>query len=261
MIEPSTVLIYHPNKILLYRLVQFVHAAGYATLSASDDSEALQLLHEMKPDVFLVTPLVRADLHVAEKARAKYPSVRLIVLGETDDMIEHAQALGIDEVVLYDETDIGNVLEALADSGAAASQSVATGEDVAVLIVDDEPDSVDMLAEFLKRCGYRTFDAATGAEALQTLKATADIRVVLLDIKLPDVGGVQILREIEDLSHPPAVIMLSAIRDSVIAKQTLRIGACDYLVKPVDLKALEEAISVCLTRLEYRGQHWWKREA
>jgi DNA-binding response OmpR family regulator len=176
-------------------------------------------------------------------------------------MIEDAQALGIDEVVLYDETDIGNVLEALADSGVTAPQSVATGEDVAVLIVDDESDAVDMLSEFLKHCGYRTFDAATGTEALQALKGNRDIRVVLLDIKLPDVGGVQVLREIEDMPHPPAVIMLSAIRDSVIAKQSLRIGACDYLVKPIDLKALEEAISICLTRLEYRGQHWWKREA
>lgn len=260
MTEPLTVLIYHPNKILLHRLVQFVQAAGYTVFSASNEREVGRLLSEVRPDVFLVTPLLPADLAVAEEAHTRSLSTRVIVLAETDVIVDRAQAIGFDEVVLYDETDIGNVLEALSRSFPASQPSVPATGGVSVLIVDDEPDAVEILSVYLTQCGYRTFDAADGKEALQTLRHSSDIQIVLLDIKLPDIGGMHVLREVMELRSPPSVIMLTAIRDSVIAKHAMRIGACDYLVKPIDLKALDEAIKVCLVRQEYRERHWWKRQ-
>jgi DNA-binding response OmpR family regulator len=258
--EPLTILIYHPNRILLNRLIQFVQAAGYATLSASNETEAVQLVREMRPEIFLVAPLLAADLTVAEEVQTRYSSTRLIVLAETDAIVERAQAMGIDEVVLYDESDIGNVLEALINSSATSEVSIPASEGIGVLIVDDEPDAVDMLSLYLTQCGYRALGAADGREALQILKRDTDVRVVLLDINLPDMGGMQVLREITVLRSPPSVIMLTAIRDSVIAKHALRIGARDYLLKPIDLKALDEAIKMCLARQEYRERHWWKRQ-
>jgi DNA-binding response OmpR family regulator len=258
--EPLTILIYHPNRILLHRLVQFVQAAGYATLSASNEAEAVQLMREMRPEIFLLAPLLTTDLTVAEEAQTRYPSTRLIVLAETDAIVERAQAIGIDEVVLYDETDTGNVLEALRSSSAPSAAPMPASEGIGVLIVDDEPDAVDMLSVYLMQRGYRVLGSADGREALQILNRDAGVRVVLLDIKLPDIGGMEVLREITELRAPPSVIMLTAIRDSVIAKYALRIGACDYLVKPINLKALDEAIKMCVARQEYREHHWWKRQ-
>jgi DNA-binding response OmpR family regulator len=258
--ELATILIYHPNKILLPRLVKFIQAAGYEPLSTSSDSEALQLLREMKPDIFLIAPLLAGDLNIAEDAPTKHPSTRFVVLAETDEIAESAQEAFVDEVILYDETNVGNVLEALHRLSPSAGPPPST-EGAGVLIVDDESDSVEVLAECLKQRGYHAFGAATGTEALSTLKSNADIRVVLLDIKLPDIGGLELLREITTLREPPAVIMLTAIRDSVIAKSAFRIGASDYLVKPIELKALDEAITVALTRREYRTNWRKQREA
>jgi DNA-binding response OmpR family regulator len=163
--------------------------------------------------------------------------------------------MGVDEVVLYDEADIEGVLEAVRRLFSATEPS----EGISVLIVDDEPDSADILSEYLTRCGYCTTVARTGREALAILKKKSHVRVTLLDINLPDIGGVEVLREISGLRTPPAVIMVTALSDSVIAKHALKMGACDYLVKPIDLRSLDQAITASLARQEHRGRHWWTR--
>jgi hypothetical protein len=102
MTETVSTLIYHPNKILLDRLVQFTQAAGYRTVSSSDDSEAVYLVGKLKPDVFLAVPLLNADLAVAGEVQRRYPWTRVIVLADTDGIPEHARNMGINEVV-YDK--------------------------------------------------------------------------------------------------------------------------------------------------------------
>jgi CheY-like chemotaxis protein len=258
MSEPITILIYHPNKILLNRLIQFTQAAGYRAFGCSDDSEAVRLVSGLKPEVFLAAPLVKTDLAVAEEVQRTYPWTRVIVLADTDTMAEHARNMGIDEVVVYDGTDIGNVLESIRSSFPDCEAGRFSGS-AGVLVVDDQPDAVDMLGEFLSHSGHRALGANTGGEALEILKRDADIRIVLLDINLPDMGGMQVLTEIMNLRRPVAVIMLTALRDSVIAQHALRLGAFDYVAKPVDLPALAETIAVCLSRIEYRERHWWSR--
>src|SRR5258708_1851498 len=154
MTETITTLIFHPNKILLDRLIRFTQAAGYRTLSSSDDSEAVRLVVKMKPEVFLAAPLVNADLAVAQEIQTRYPWTRVIVLADTDGMAEHARNMGIDEVVVYDEADIGNILQSIKCSF-PDSDAERFSESAGVLVVDDEPDTVDMLAEFLSHSGHR----------------------------------------------------------------------------------------------------------
>jgi CheY-like chemotaxis protein len=255
MNEPLTVLIYHPNRILLGPLVQFVQAAGYKTISTSQEDEVAGLIQQMRPPVLLVATLLAEDLGLVERVRTTFPSTRLAVLAETDEIVERALAMGVDEVVLYDEADIEGVLEAVRRLFHAAEPS----EGIGVLIVEDEPDSAEILSEYLTRCGYCTTVARNGREALAILKKKSHVRVTLLDINLPDIGGVEVLREISGLRTPPAVIMVTALSDSVIAKHALKMGACDYLVKPIDLRNLDQAITACLARQEHRGRHWWTR--
>lgn len=256
--ESFSVLIYYPNRILLQRLVQFVQAAGYETLTTSDEAEALELARSMHPDIFLLVAIVPADLGIANELRARYPHSRLVVLAETDDMAERAQEAGIDEVVLYEEADIGNVLEAIRQPPRTAPPA-SVEDSVAVLIVDDAPDTVEMLSEYLNRSGYRSFAAENGRAALEILNTNRDIRVVLLDIMMPDIGGLEVLGKIRELRPAPAVIMLTALSDSVIARHALKNGASDYLVKPINLSRLDQAITACAARWEYRNRHWWSR--
>jgi CheY-like chemotaxis protein len=258
MNDAITILVYHPNKILLQRLVQFIQAGGYNTLSTSDDSEAVRLACEMKPEVFLVAPLAKADLDAAEEVQ-KRSWTSVVVLADTDDVAAEAQSIGIDQIVMYDGSDIGNILESIRRLFPDRNLPEPTQEGACVLVVDDEPDAVEMLTEFLVRSGYRALGAGTGSEGLDILKRDEGVDVVLLDIHLPDIGGIQVLRAITELHHPPGVIILTALRDSIIAQHALRLGACDFLTKPIDLKLLDESITACLARMEYRERHWWNR--
>ena len=97
-----------------------------------------------------------------------------------------------------------------------------------VLVVEDERDIRDMLRRFLERSGYSVLTAATGAEALRLL-ATSSPHLLLLDLGLPDVDGVEILREA--LPAIP-VVVLTARSDTRDRIEGLRLGADDYIVKP-----------------------------
>jgi DNA-binding NtrC family response regulator len=110
-----------------------------------------------------------------------------------------------------------------------------------VLIVDDEQSIRDMLARFLVKKGYGVCEAAGGAEALEVIKRERP-NAVLLDIRMPDMNGVEALRKIKEIDPDVGVIMVTAVSDSKTAVECLELGAFDYITKPLSLKYLEECL-------------------
>ena len=103
-----------------------------------------------------------------------------------------------------------------------------------VLIVDDEPDYCDALGESLRSRGFEVAIALSGEEALPAyMQEKPD--VVLLDIQMPGMDGLETLRELKALDQGANVIMVTVIADDEIAKQAMAEGALDYIIKPVDL--------------------------
>ena len=96
---------------------------------------------------------------------------------------------------------------------------------------------------------------------MAALVSDPSIEVVVLDFVLPDVGGMEILKSVSRWQSPPTVIMISALVDGEIAREARALGAFDYMIKPVNLHALEINIVACLARSAYRAQPWWKRVA
>lgn len=108
-----------------------------------------------------------------------------------------------------------------------------------VLIVDDDKSVRDFLARFLKHKGYTSvISVSTGQEALEIIKK-GDIKLALLDIKLPDMDGIEVLRKIKELKKETNVVMITGFPDEDTAKDALKLGAYDYIVKPFDLAYLE----------------------
>ncbi len=101
-----------------------------------------------------------------------------------------------------------------------------------ILIVDDYPDIVLLLQEFLTDQGFPTLVAGSAAELRQAVKEH-DIALILLDIGLPDASGIELLPELKAGDPDRAVIMLTAVTDLQTALDCLRQGADDYLTKPV----------------------------
>jgi DNA-binding NtrC family response regulator len=112
---------------------------------------------------------------------------------------------------------------------------------IRVLIVDDDSLLRKLVTQQLVRADFDASPAASGQQALDTLRAE-DYDVVLLDIMMPDLSGLDALREIRKFEDPPEVIMLTADTSLVTGVEAMRQGAYDYLTKPVTLDEIEAVV-------------------
>lgn len=112
-----------------------------------------------------------------------------------------------------------------------------------ILVVDDEFEVVRLLQKFLKSKGYEVDTAISGAEAIEKVR-TGKPQMVLLDIIMPRMGGLDTLKEIKKIDPDVAVIMVTAVIDEELVKRALELGAYDYITKPIDLKYLETTVLI-----------------
>ncbi|MFZ5562825.1 MAG: response regulator [Thermodesulfobacteriota bacterium] len=110
-----------------------------------------------------------------------------------------------------------------------------------VLLVDDEEAFVTSNAKLLAKRGYDVRTALDGQSALQTLAET-EIDVVVLDVRMPGMDGIAVLREIKERFPLVEVIMLSGQATFEAAVEGLRLGAGDYLMKPCQISDLVRKI-------------------
>lgn len=130
----------------------------------------------------------------------------------------------------------------------------------AILIIDDEPHLPHQFARFLRKHGYEAFTAACGEEGLGELKKNV-IDLVLLDVRLPGMNGLEVLAEIRKQDTELPVIMLTAFGDTQTAVAAIKLGALDYLMKGFDLEELLLVIQRGLdTSAMYRELRQLRRE-
>ncbi len=111
------------------------------------------------------------------------------------------------------------------------------GTNYSILIIDDEPNLRRSLGLILQRAGYAITGAPDAAEALHLLQAGA-FDLVFLDIKLPDQNGIQLLPQIRELYPDMPVLILTAHATLETAIGAVRLGARDYLLKPIDPESI-----------------------
>jgi DNA-binding NtrC family response regulator len=127
-----------------------------------------------------------------------------------------------------------------------------------LLVVDDEKLIRWTLRERLEKEGHTVFEAETGAVALETLRQE-DVDLLLLDFKLPDTDGLEILRVAKERRPAPAVILMTAFASVQSAVEAMRLGAYDYVKKPFNLEELmlevERALETVSLRAEVSRYH------
>lgn len=133
-----------------------------------------------------------------------------------------------------------------------------------ILVVDDEEPIRTTLTRFLTQQGYEVTAVASGEAALQVLRRQK-IAAVLLDIRMPDASGIDLVPEVLDIEPHAALLMLTAVNDAASAALCMQRGAMDYLTKPVDLPDLGRAIQRALRRRDtlienQQINHWLKEE-
>lgn len=111
-----------------------------------------------------------------------------------------------------------------------------------ILVVDDEAPVREVLTEYFTTQGYAVDGASNGNEALAAVKrAWPDL--VLLDVRMPSLDGVEVLRRIREGEGDITVIMVTANEDVALAREALKLGAFDYIAKPFDFSYLDRAVA------------------
>ncbi|MFZ4590348.1 MAG: sigma-54-dependent transcriptional regulator [Ignavibacteria bacterium] len=114
-----------------------------------------------------------------------------------------------------------------------------------ILLIDDEVGALESLASWFEELGYNTHKASTGTEGLRLVKKI-NPDVVVTDIKMPDISGMEVLAQIKEYDEMIQVIMMTAFDDMDTTIQAMQKGAYDYLAKPLDVKRLEMTVKRAL---------------
>jgi DNA-binding NtrC family response regulator len=129
-----------------------------------------------------------------------------------------------------------------------------------ILLIDDEQDFVDILSMRLNEAGEQVTAAYNGQEGLGKL-AEQEIDVVILDIKMPGMDGIQTLRKIKMLHPLVEVILLTGHGTTQTAVEGMKLGAFDYLLKPADFDDLTTKLEGARKKKEEQDERIRKAEA
>lgn len=123
------------------------------------------------------------------------------------------------------------------------SNHLPTNEDTAyVLVVDDEGANRYSVSKTLQRVGYVVSEAASGEEALELIQKQ-HFDVILTDIRMPGIDGVELLRQVKEEAPDAIVILMTAYASLGTAVEALRLGAHDYLIKPSSSQDIRQSVS------------------
>ena len=132
----------------------------------------------------------------------------------------------------------------------AASEN-RTVEAVRLLLIDDEKDFVDILSKRLRRRHMDVAKAYNGAEAVRLLR-NRQFDVAVLDLKMEDMNGIEVLKMLRIMAPRLVVIMLTGHGSVEAAEQGIKLGAFDYLTKPCEL---EDLVKKIMQAYAYRKQN------
>jgi len=114
-----------------------------------------------------------------------------------------------------------------------------------ILVVDDNPQIVDIVGTYLRQEGYGVLGALTSDEGLK-LAILSRPELVLLDIALPGTNGIELLKRIRSINPTSRVIMVTGNTDPALAREALELGALAYVDKPFDFAYLKRVVALAL---------------
>ncbi len=116
------------------------------------------------------------------------------------------------------------------------------GERIKILVADDEADIQDTLPDVLMDRGYEVATAKDGQEAIELVREKGLFDIIMLDIRMPRLGGIETLKAIKDMYPEAIVIMLTAYVSIETAIEAIKHGASGYITKPIDIDEMFSAI-------------------
>lgn len=120
-----------------------------------------------------------------------------------------------------------------------------------ILVVDDDQAICNMLEKFLSKKGYQAITALSGEEGIKKVEEERP-HMILLDIKMPDLNGIETLKRIRNIDKEVGIVMITAVKDDEVGKKCIELGAYDYITKPLSLEYLENVLIVKLLNFKIK---------
>ena len=114
-----------------------------------------------------------------------------------------------------------------------------------ILVVDDEVKACELLKRFLEIKGYDVMTSNSGEDAIEKVKSEKP-DAMLLDIRMPGMEGTEVLKRIREFDKNVGIIMVTAVKEENVGKDALKLGADEYITKPIDFNYLETTLLVDL---------------
>ncbi len=235
------ILLVSQNLVQRGRLYDLLTDHGYSVKTVYSTDRALATLRHERPHLLLVGSCDDAcgGLGLPNRIRTFDAELPIILLGDAHDSAAHDPRVRQDvQIFLPDAVPEEQLLEALERAAGPSRPAKPVHYPGPILLVDDEPELLRTLKDFLEIRGCPVVTAASGEEAIDRLTRCAPT-LVLLDIKLGGMDGFITLRKIKELSPRVPVIMATAVEDQELRTQAFALGAYEYLVKPYNLAALQ----------------------
>ena len=118
-----------------------------------------------------------------------------------------------------------------------------------ILLVDDEPQILKLLEMFLRNCGHNVLIAADGAQAVQVLEEQGDVDVILSDLRMPKMDGLQLLEVVVERWQSVPFLLLTGPGDEEVASSAVQRGARDCMKKPLGLADLRRRLAELETEI------------
>ncbi|CUS33534.1 putative Response regulator, CheY-like [Candidatus Nitrospira nitrosa] len=232
---------------------------GYDVILATSGREGLDQFRMSNPKVTLLDlRMPEMDgLTVLKEIRAIDPHAAVIILGggATDVHENQARALratdfirkGLSLDILVEAVNRVSKLPgpSMATQPPCRDGEVGQQSGESVLVVDDEPLVCDLFVRFLSLRGYRAYGVRNGQDALRMVDEVHP-DALLLDMVMPEMGGIDVLRALRDREYPGGIIIMTGSHNEELLGEAWSLGPHELLVKPVDLDRLLMAIQLVL---------------
>lgn len=236
------ILVVDDEKELCGYLKDFFTSRGYEVLTALNGRDAVSIVKKENPELVLldITMPVMDGLETLRQIKNISPQAKVIMvtINDDNDTKQKAKDLGADEFVGKPFTTdyLENVVIL------KISEITRDKEPARFLIVDDEEDIRRSLRNFLSRhfeCEIK--EASGGKEAIDLLKRSR-FDLVLLDIRMPGISGIDVIKEKKRLNYKPCIWAITGFDSEEVAHKVIEQGADDYIPKPFSLRVLDSKV-------------------
>jgi DNA-binding response OmpR family regulator len=248
------VLVVDDERLMRDLLGALLTRHGHDVITAASGPEGLELFRTHRPQLTILD-LSMPDMDgiaVLKRVRVIDAHAAVVVLTGTgtDDLEHQARQLGVTDFLKksFSPDVIVAALDRATRHVAQSSTSAVPGPasaEASILVVEDEPNSREMVTQFLVNRGYHVRAAQDGAEALFMVQEQAP-HLIVLDLYMPGVNGIEVIKALKRRDFRGSIIVLTGSQDEKLLEQALELGSVDVIGKPVDLDRLMLAIDVGL---------------